>query len=61
MTAEVVTSHAHVVIVHPAVVVEHGTGIIATCHNHNIAVRLAELWNRDGLADVPDTIEGVTL
>jgi hypothetical protein len=57
MSAEVVTSQAHVVIVHPAVVVEHGTGVLATCHNHIIAVRLAELWNRYGLADVPDTIE----
>jgi len=59
VTAEVITSHAHVVVVHPAVVVEHGTGVLATCHNHLIAVRLAELWNRYGLADVPDTPEEI--
>jgi hypothetical protein len=57
MTAEVVTSHAHVVIVHPAVVTEQGFGIIAACGSQAVAVRLAELWNRYGLADVPDTIE----
>jgi alpha-D-ribose 1-methylphosphonate 5-triphosphate synthase subunit PhnH len=39
VTAEVITSQAHVVVVHPAVVVELGTGIIATCHNHIIATR----------------------
>ena len=60
MSAEVITSQGHVVVVQPAVVVEHGIGVIATCHNHIIAVRLAELWNRYGLADAPDTIAELT-
>jgi hypothetical protein len=60
VSAEVITSQAHVVVVHPAVVVELGTGIIATCHNHIIATRLAELWNRYGLADVPDNAASLT-
>jgi len=60
VSAEVITNQAHVVVVQPAVVIEHGIGILATCHNHIIAVRLAELWNRYGLADVPDTIAELT-
>jgi hypothetical protein len=60
VSAEVITSQGHVVVVQPAVVVEHGIGVIATCHNHIIAVRLAELWNRYGLADAPDTIAELT-
>ena len=60
MTAEVITSQGHVVVVQPAVVIEHGIGILATCHNHIIAVRLAELWNRYGLAAAPDTIAELT-
>lgn len=55
MTAEVITSQAHVVIVHPAVVAESGFGIIAICRDHAVAHRLAQLWDRYGLVDVPDT------
>jgi len=60
VSAEVITSQAHVVVVQPAVVIEHGIGILATCHNHIIAVRLAELWNRYGRVGEPDTIAELT-
>lgn len=57
--AEVVRSQACVVIHEPAVVVEVGFGVIAACSNPIVAERLAELWNRHGIADAPDTAEGV--
>jgi len=60
VSAEVIASQTHVVVVQPAVVIEDGIGVLATCHNHIIAIRLAELWNRYGLADVPDTIAELT-
>ena len=46
---------------HPAVVAEDGFGIIAVCSSPVVADRLAELWTKYGIADVPDTAEGVTL
>ena len=59
MSAEVIHSSTHVVIVHPAVVAEDGFGIIAVCSSPVIADRLAKLWTRYGIADVPDTAEVV--
>ena len=60
MTVEVITSQAHVVIVHPAVVVEPGFGVIAACSNPVIADRIAELWARHGIADLPDNAAALT-
>jgi hypothetical protein len=60
VSAEVITSQAHVVVVQPAVVTEQGFGIIAACGSQAVAERIAYLWNRYGLADVPDTIAELT-
>jgi len=59
MSAEVVTSHAHVVIVHPATVMD-GSLHIATCGSQLVAERIAALINRHGLADVPDDARTIT-
>ena len=57
--AEVIHPQTAVVVLEPAVVVEQGFGLIATCTSSVVAQRLAELWSRYGLVDVPDTAEGV--
>lgn len=44
----------------PHIVVERGIGILAVCPNAHVAARLAELWDRHGIADVPDTPECLT-
>lgn len=58
ISAEVIHPQTAVVVLEPAVVVEQGFGIIATCTSAVVAERLAELWTRYGLADVPETVEG---
>lgn len=55
MSTEVITSQAHVVVVHPAVIVDPELGVIAACGNHIVATRLAHLWDRYGITDIPNT------
>ena len=59
MSAELIHPRTAVVVIEPTVVVEAGFGVIATCTSSVVAQRLTELWNRYGLADVPETAEGV--
>ena len=58
MTA-IVTTYAAVTTVAPHVVVDDGIGIVAVCTHPTVAARIAELWERHGLTDVPDDCAGV--
>lgn len=57
MTA-VVTPTAAVAVVNPTVIIDGGL-IVAVCTLPVVAARLAQLWDRHGATDVPDTVEGV--
>lgn len=57
MTA-VVTPTAAVAVVNPTVIIDGGL-IVAVCTLPVVAARLAQLWDRYGLADVPDDAAGV--
>jgi hypothetical protein len=61
MAAEINNNYAVVEMVRPFIVADEGVGIVAVCGSRVIAERLAELWDRHGLADVHDTAEGVHL
>ena len=58
MTTEVLRHIPSMVIIAPSVVVEKDFGVVAVCGNPVIAERLAVLWQRHGLIDVPETAEG---
>lgn len=49
---------AAVTVINPHTIID-GQLIIAVTGHHQIAERLAQLWDRYGATDVPDTVEGV--
>lgn len=57
--AEVIQREVPVLILNPFVVIEPGFGVIAYALNPAVAARLAELWDRHGIADVPDDVSGL--